>query len=80
MIILDFPDYLESFFNNIHSTNGVGLHTDIYSMNRIGLHVENSPPTSSIRMKHSNVEKGRCSFFYLFDINGRNGRKKSLKV
>ena len=25
-------------FNNIHSSNGVGLHTDIHSTNRIGLH------------------------------------------
>ena len=30
--------FLGSNFNNIHSSNGVGLHTDIYSTNRIGLH------------------------------------------
>ena len=35
--------------------------TDIYSKNRIGLHVENSPPTSSIRMKHSNVLLTECN-------------------
>ena len=45
--------------------NGVGLYNDIYYTNRIGLHVENSPPTSSIRMKHSNVEKNR-SFTLIF--------------
>ncbi len=30
--------FLGSNFNNIHSSNGVGLHTDIYSTNRIGFH------------------------------------------
>ena len=29
---------IDNVFNNIHSTNGVGLHADIYSMNKIGLH------------------------------------------
>ena len=28
--------------NNIHSSNGVGLHNDIYSTNRIGLHENNN--------------------------------------
>ena len=29
---------IDNVFNNIHSTNGVGLHADIYSMDKIGLH------------------------------------------
>src|SRR5574344_710443 len=39
----DFIDIYKRYFifNNIHSSNGVGLHTDIYSTNRIGLHDNN---------------------------------------
>ena len=33
-------------FNNIHSSNGVGLHTDIHSTNRIGLHDKNEETTN----------------------------------
>ncbi len=56
---------IDNVFNNIHSSNGVGLHADIYSMNEIKLHDKiNNLENSNYKKNESFKEVKDNTIFY----------------